>query len=251
MTCAIPNIVATGCNPQTLSVFGGYVAFVWNTGATTSAISVSSNGLYSVTVSCANGCTSTASIRVNIGCPLPTNLSTTSITSTSAMANWTPATCCVSYTIKLTNMVTLVTAIYNIPCNSHYAFSGLSRGAEYCWQIQTNCNANGTINSGFSPQICFNTPRLADEKSGDSQSAFDVYPNPTNGQINISFYSDDESNFTIKLYDVIGRLVINESHESSIGNNQLQMNIADIAKGVYILIFQKDDGTLQKKIIVQ
>jgi hypothetical protein len=45
--------------------------------------------------------------------------------------------------------------------------------------------------------------------------------------------------------------VVNETHTSVIGDNQFQLNVSDLAKGVYMIILQSNDGTLQKKIVVQ
>ena len=70
------------CNGQstTLSVANGTGNYLWSTGATTSSIPVSQAGLYTVTVTLPNGCSSSVSAYVNVApTPIPTILGNTSI----------------------------------------------------------------------------------------------------------------------------------------------------------------------------
>ncbi|MBL0341261.1 MAG: hypothetical protein IPP71_10190 [Bacteroidetes bacterium] len=73
----LPNPVIPGsttlCNGSStvLSPGTGFAGYLWSTGASTPNISVSSSGLYEVTVTDANGCTSTAAITLTFY-PLPT-----------------------------------------------------------------------------------------------------------------------------------------------------------------------------------
>ena len=70
------------CNGQstTLSVANGTGSYLWSTGATTSSIPVSQAGLYTVTVTLPNGCTSSVSASVSVApTPVPTILGNTTI----------------------------------------------------------------------------------------------------------------------------------------------------------------------------
>ncbi|MFY7884923.1 MAG: DUF7619 domain-containing protein, partial [Dolichospermum sp.] len=73
----LPTVVISGadsfCNgaSSTLTASGG-VSYLWNTGATTASITVSSAGTYTVTATDANGCKSSKSITVaTYSCPPP------------------------------------------------------------------------------------------------------------------------------------------------------------------------------------
>lgn len=84
-----------------------------------------------------------------------------------------------------------------------------------------------------------------------SSEDFNVYPNPTNDEVTIAFSSDKEEEYSICLVDVTGRVIRCTKNTTVIGDNQYQMNILEVAKGLYFIILQKGDATLQKKIIVQ
>ncbi|MBK8703805.1 MAG: hypothetical protein IPN33_09390 [Saprospiraceae bacterium] len=61
----IITVTLTSCDSTaTLNVGGGFAEYLWSNGSTAPAITVSSDGIYSVTVSDANGCTDMASENV-------------------------------------------------------------------------------------------------------------------------------------------------------------------------------------------
>jgi hypothetical protein len=51
--------------------------------------------------------------------------------------------------------------------------------------------------------------------------------------------------------DVLGRIILTESHVSKVGDNQIQINLEGIAKGVYVIIIQKSETSMQQRIIVE
>jgi hypothetical protein len=81
--------------------------------------------------------------------------------------------------------------------------------------------------------------------------SFNVYPNPASDQVTLSFSSDKEDVYNIRLLDIAGRVVINETQTSLIGDNQYQMNLYDIAEGVYMVVIHYSNGTMQKKLVIQ
>ena len=259
LAAPMPVINATGLSTYcsgttsvTLTV-GVFASYIWNTGATTQTIVILPGfpGTYTVTVTSTNGCTGTASILVDNGCNAPTSLTTTNIAPTTAMANWVQAACCVSYTIELLDVNNNAT-LYNLACNTHFTFSGLQRGKLYCWRIRTNCNQQMTVFSAWTPYVCFRTlPRLMGDETAKAPESFNVYPNPNNGNFTIEFNAESATNYNLKLVDVIGQVIVNNDIHSEVGDNQYKLNLDNIAKGVYLLILQNSEGTLQKKIIIE
>lgn len=67
-----------------------------------------------------------------------------------------------------------------------------------------------------------------------------VYPNPTSGEVNVSFYSNEDSE--IKVLDVLGREIKTMQHASSSTSIQhVNMNMSDVSKGLYFISIQSGD----------
>mgnify|MGYP000042639435 CR=1 FL=1 len=70
--------------------------------------------------------------------------------------------------------------------------------------------------------------------------SFNVYPNPSSDIINIS--SEEPIN-RIKVFDTLGRLVLEQNNPSS------QMDVSSLSTGLLFIKIETDQGTLVKKII--
>ncbi|MBK8473316.1 MAG: hypothetical protein IPL33_14855 [Sphingobacteriales bacterium] len=64
----------TACGSTFVNAGGAYSSYLWNTGATTSGITVSNSGTYSVTVTNSAGCTAADAVVVSIGDSFPFSL---------------------------------------------------------------------------------------------------------------------------------------------------------------------------------
>ncbi|MDB9961221.1 T9SS type A sorting domain-containing protein [Oceanihabitans sp.] len=72
---------------------------------------------------------------------------------------------------------------------------------------------------------------------------FIVYPNPANGQVNISLNSPQAS---VKLYTIKGQLIFEK--ELSQGINSV--NISDFSSGLYVVAIQSEDNVSTKKLVI-
>ena len=80
---------------------------------------------------------------------------------------------------------------------------------------------------------------------------FDVYPNPTDNEANIVFSLDAEKPYSIRAYDMAGRLIFSREGRGVIGNNSLPIVLTGIAPGVYVLDFTSEDVNVQKRLVIQ
>ncbi|MBK7763120.1 MAG: aryl-sulfate sulfotransferase [Bacteroidetes bacterium] len=75
----------------------------------------------------------------------------------------------------------------------------------------------------------------------DLSARIEVYPNPTNGKLNIMDNGQLGKNFTVSVYDMYGRLLMNFS-------NQNQLDVSSLANGMYTLLIHAENGMATKKI---
>lgn len=84
----------------------------------------------------------------------------------------------------------------------------------------------------------------------DPVTQFRIRPNPNSGQFNITFGSDDPTDVTYSLYDLLGREMKAGSYKSHYGENNLPVNISELPQGVYIVnVFGNGKRLYNQKVI--
>ncbi len=71
----------------------------------------------------------------------------------------------------------------------------------------------------------------------------DVYPNPTQDEVAITYEVNDRDRVQLKLVDVLGRTMSEETLTPDIGLNRTVINMSNLASAVYFIVL--DDGTQQ------
>jgi YVTN family beta-propeller protein len=231
-----------------------FPSYIWNTGETTQDIAINAGGSFAVTVTSANGCSGVSTTTITSFCAIPTFPPTTvtNIAATYAMVHWNLPACYYNFTISISVHNANAWTSYTFPPNNHYTFSHLIHNTSYDWEIRTNCDANAIVNSGMSAIHTFTTSaRLEEGETETIASAFTIYPNPADAQATIAFTTGTETNYNIRLIDVTGRIIQSDTYSSAIGENQYQLNLSSVAKGMYMVILQSEDGILQSKMVVE
>lgn len=106
--------------------------------------------------------------------------------------------------------------------------------------IVTVKSVNGCGKSGartFTTYI--NCPSSIPEKAMVYQEP-QIFPNPSEGLLNIRFHSLDETQYNIKIHDVTGQLVFNKTIKSAAGMNTIQYNLGYLSNGMYFLTLQSN-----------
>ncbi|HNS11378.1 MAG TPA: DNRLRE domain-containing protein [Bacteroidia bacterium] len=93
-------------------------------------------------------------ITVPLVCNAPVGMSTTNVSSQSAVFSWSPATAAIGYNIQYRAVGTTLWTTRSSVLNSYNA-SGLIPNTYYEWQVQTICAGGGT--SGHGNLVTFNT----------------------------------------------------------------------------------------------
>ena len=104
----------------------------------------------------------------------------------------------------------------------------------------------GSLNS-WSLAICAALPLSITDNTLQN---FAVYPNPNNGNFNVQFTSNSTNEVKVYVYDMRGRLILENSYaNNALFNENIQLNNAQA--GVYLLSVVDGDKKVAKKIVVE
>ncbi|MBT8325586.1 MAG: proprotein convertase P-domain-containing protein, partial [Winogradskyella sp.] len=98
------------------------------------------------------------------------------------------------------------------PSNPLSLFNGLSSQGDWTIAVVDYFSADtGTLNS-WSMEICSTTPLSVDEVALDNLS---VYPNPNNGEFNVSFNPRSGDDIIIEVFDISGRSILSNTYNNT------------------------------------
>lgn len=90
---------------------------------------------------------------------------------------------------------------------------------------------------------------LNEIKSNDF--ALSAYPNPSSDRVNVTFTSAIRSRYTVKMVDVTGRVLNTVSGNAIAGENHIDMNVATLSNGLYMIVVESADGQSQLRFMKQ
>jgi len=130
---------------------------------------------------------------------------------------------------------------------------GVVPSETYRGQARTWCDpAAGLYRSeSWTPLVFWTQPTSAKIEGGTVINNLTIYPNPSRDIFNISFTSEQIQDLKVRIMNVIGEELINESLEQFIGEYTKQVDLAAYTKGVYFLEITTNNGVVNKKLILQ
>lgn len=207
----------------------GYANYVWSTGETTPSIIVNTANIYICTASDQYGCSTSDTILVNY---LPTI--------SSDFTFWGDGYTHVQFNSNATNA-----ANYLWTFDDGFSATLMNPSHFYNNPGVYNVCLTTTSQDGCTSTTCktIDTQTLSTE--GFSTLDFNIYPNPTNGFINIELNSA-ESNTTLQIIDVVGKIVMTEEFNNS---GLKSIDVSSLPSGTYILYMKTDSKTGYKTFI--
>ena len=86
----------------------------------------------------------------------------------------------------------------------------------------------------------------------EALSALKAFPNPTSGKAMVEFTSDRTARYSLKVVDMIGKVLISENVSVVKGYNTKDINLENMAKGIYLISVQTEEGNAQTlRLIVE
>lgn len=81
----------------------------------------------------------------------------------------------------------------------------------------------------------------------------ELYPNPTeNGIVHINYDSDTRERLNIKVHNLMGQVVFQESREAGMGASQLELDLRTLGKGLFLVFIEESSSfeTFSKKLAI-
>jgi hypothetical protein len=131
--------------------------------------------------------------------------------------------------------------------------NGLVAGETYRGQSRTWCDPNGGPykSANWTPLIFWTQPTSVRMGEEYGISNLDVYPNPSRDIFNISFTSEEEQDFTLRVVSLLGEEIVKEDMQKYVGEYVKKINLNQYKKGIYLLEIQTKDGKINNKLVLQ
>lgn len=94
-----------------------------------------------------------------------------------------------------------------------------------------------------------NSINLATKSDFFSDEIIAIYPNPSNGNLTMSFSKEINHNLKIEIVDLLGRISFSKLYENLI-SNEIKIDVNHLAKGSYFVKIISDNEFITKKIII-
>ena len=107
-------------------------------------------------------------------------------------------------------------------------------------------SANRILN-GISISVAHCT-RIGDQ---GAITGLNLYPNPASDRATIVFNGTEGADFNLKMVDVIGRTIMTERGTATNGLNQREVNVSQMASGIYFIIIETNEAVEQIRMIVE
>ncbi|NLL27640.1 MAG: T9SS type A sorting domain-containing protein [Bacteroidales bacterium] len=82
-------------------------------------------------------------------------------------------------------------------------------------------------------------------------SSISVYPNPSNGIVNIEILGNKKGNLYVEVYDVIGKLIKTEDLSEMKHGSVVSLDISNVEPGIYNIRFINEEKTFTYKVIIE
>lgn len=180
----------------------------------------------------------TLTVAAPVICNIPMGLAVSAITPTSALATWTAAVNATSYQVKWSVQGSGIWSSA-FTTNVSRLLTPLMPNTMYEMNVKSYCT--GSSNSSKEGSSVLFSTGISSKPSVQNtidNNRVNIYPNPTEGILNIDISDVEEGNVSIKLMDLSGRL-IKEIQTNSLKNIQLDIN--NLSNGIYVLQIRKEE----------
>jgi hypothetical protein len=186
-------------------------------------------------------------------CTLPSGQFAGPVTATTATINWTSSPCVTYYSLQYRTIPGGTWSPQITIFGNSTVLTGLAINTNYQYRIRSRCNAISTntvwVLGTFTTLGAMNLVEDM-ETEPDLYTGFSVYPNPGDGIFNIKLESPTETEVTMILTDGLGKVVLSNTWSLFEGQNSYQLDLINLASGVYQVQILQGDRLMTKKIVL-
>ena len=117
--------------------------------------------------------------------------------------------------------------------------------------VNETCVDPGTGNGQYSSLAACQANCVSTLIISQGIEGINIYPNPTNGILNIEFSILNSQDIRLNLLNTIGEVIFTEGLSNHLGEYKRQINLQEYSKAIYFLEIQTNDGIVNKKLILQ
>lgn len=231
----INNVSCNGANNGTATVVAGYgtspYTYTWSNGASTAIVTGFSAGTYTVTVTDNNGCTATSSVTITQPSAItaPGNI-TNEVWGNDGAVDITPAGGTAPYSFNWSNSAS-TEDIANLA------------GGTYTVTITDDNNCTQSFTYTVVSQL-----GIDGETTG--LGTINFYPNPSNGQLNMSVAGFTGGTLQLDVLDMNGKVVFVKQIKNAPESFIQEMDLRALTMGTYFIRVTSDNGVHTSRIII-
>jgi hypothetical protein len=121
----------------------------------------------------------------------------------------------------------------------------------YYWKMRALSDGGLTADtSNWSPTWSFKTTSATGINETNLNS-LSIYPNPSQGKINISVVSKENVTAQLELIDMIGKKVYTAQLDLSAGNNVKEVALENVYNGIYMVRLNIEGTVINRKLIIE
>jgi hypothetical protein len=174
-------------------------------------------------------------------CSAPTTASVTNVTSTTASFSWSPVSSAQSYEYDVSTSATPNPSGF-YTSNSNVSVNALQPSTNYYFHVRALCSSNDVSEWKSTAFNTFATSVVT--VAGNEDFSLNVYPNPAKDVLNIEVKGSMKGKGTVMLLDLSGKLI----DQIQLSSDKGQLNLSNVANGLYLLRYRDNENTETMRI---
>jgi len=120
--------------------------------------------------------------------------------------------------------------------------------AQSCYRLRVNASGNPFRSASGNP---IETEQNINVSKVTGASELNIFPNPANDKLTLSFFNAETTIITFEIFDMIGKSIENKVFNAEEGFNNAEFDLSSFNNGIYFVKMIQNDETTVKKFIVK